>query len=126
MKKPSDANIGARAEDTYEPKQPDAPQPPLTDLADAWQKLPARRIAMRTVQPNHYTVDVRKYDSIDVYRVLTLYKVTDPSIGHAIKKLLMPGQRGAKDMLTDVAEAIQALQRFVEMYAEDAETDHEL
>lgn len=68
----------------------------------------------------HYHKDVRHLETIDVYRVLTLFNVTDPCIQHAVKKLLVAGGRGAgKDIAKDVQEAIDSLQRFQEMRAED-------
>jgi len=61
--------------------------------------------------------------TIDVYRVLRAFNVTDQNIGHAIKKLLCPGQRsGGKTMAQDVHEAIWTLQRWEQMNAEDAAT----
>lgn len=36
----------------------------------------------------HYHKDVAHLKNIDVYRVLTLFKVNEPCIQHAIKKLL--------------------------------------
>jgi hypothetical protein len=57
---------------------------------------------------------------VDVYRVLELFNVTDQKIGHAIKKLLVPGGRGAgKDINQDVQEAIDTLRRWQEMRQED-------
>jgi len=55
---------------------------------------------------------------IDVYEVLTAFGVTDHAIAHAIKKLLAPGQRGAKSWAQDVEEAIKSCRRALEMYAE--------
>ena len=57
--------------------------------------------------------------SVDVYRVLDLFGVTDQALGHAIKKLLVAGNRGVKDMDKDIQEAIDTLQRWQEMRAED-------
>lgn len=68
----------------------------------------------------HYHKDVSHLDTIDVYRVLQLWDVTDPCIQHAIKKLLVAGGRGHKDISKDVHEAIVSLQRWEEMQAEDA------
>ena len=65
-----------------------------------------------------YRRDVSGLEFIDVYRVLTLYDVTDPCLGEAIKKLLMPGDRGDKSEAQDVAEAIVALRRWQEMLGE--------
>jgi hypothetical protein len=70
---------------------------------------------------SHYHKDVRHLDSIDVYRVCTLFNVTDPCIAHALKKLLVAGGRGAgKDITQDVQEAIDSLTRWQAMRAEDA------
>lgn len=57
---------------------------------------------------------------IDPYRICAVYGITDPAIQHAIKKLLRLG-RGTKDAQDDVEEAIQSLERWQEMQAEDAE-----
>jgi hypothetical protein len=59
--------------------------------------------------------------TIDVYRVLLAFNVTDPCIQHAVKKLLVPGLRlGGKTTEKDVAEAIWSLQRWQEMREEEA------
>ena len=64
----------------------------------------------------HYHKDVRGLDTIDVYRVLHLFNVSDPCIQHAVKKLLVAGGRGAgKDINKDIQEAIDSLQRWQEM-----------
>lgn len=58
---------------------------------------------------------------IDVYRLLEMFGVTDQALGHAIKKLLVAGGRGAgKDIKRDVQEAIDTLQRWQELREEDA------
>jgi len=69
---------------------------------------------------SHYFKDVSHLDTIDVYRVLDLFQVTDPAIAHAAKKLLVAGGRGAgKDINKDIAEAIDTLIRWQAMRAED-------
>lgn len=68
---------------------------------------------------SHYFKDVSKLDTIDVYRVLDLFSVADPCIQHAVKKLLVAGGRGAKDLDKDIQEAIDTLQRFQEMRREN-------
>lgn len=68
----------------------------------------------------HYFKSVRHLESVDVYRVLSLFGVTDPCLQHAIKKLLVTGGRGAKDETVDVQEAIDTLERWKEMRLEDA------
>lgn len=57
---------------------------------------------------------------IDVYRVLEMFGVTDPALAHAAKKILVAGGRGAKDQRKDIQEAIDTLQRKLEMMDEDA------
>ena len=76
------------------------------------------------VNPQHqnhdnYFKDVSNLKHIDVYRVLILFDVKDHAIGHAIKKLLCAGNRGAKDKTQDVQEAISSLLRYLEMQTEN-------
>ena len=69
---------------------------------------------------SHYFKNVEVLAHIDVYRVLKLYNVTDPCLQHAVKKLLVAGGRGAgKDISQDVREAIETLERWEAMRAED-------
>lgn len=67
----------------------------------------------------HYYKDVSHLETVDVYRVLELFDVTDQKLGHAIKKLLVPGGRGTKDIEKDVDEAMATLRRWKEMRHED-------
>ncbi len=67
----------------------------------------------------HYYKDVAHLKNVDVYRVLTLFKVTEPCIQHAIKKLLCAGDRGDKSMIKDITEARDSLNRHLEMLNED-------
>lgn len=57
---------------------------------------------------------------VDVYDVLMVFNVTNPATQHAIKKLLMPGNRGHKDKITDLKEAHQSIARAIELENEDA------
>ena len=69
---------------------------------------------------DHYFKDVSNLCRLDVYRVCTLFGVTDPCIAHAIKKLLVAGGRGAgKSQEKDIQEAIDSLYRWKEMRLED-------
>lgn len=73
-----------------------------------------------TIKHNHYFKDVRHLDFIDVYRVIELFNVPAGPIDHAVKKLLVAGGRGAgKDQAKDIQEAIDSLERWKEMQAED-------
>lgn len=62
---------------------------------------------------------------VDVYDVLEAFKQDgdgnlrqclpgDDAVGHAVKKLLCPGQRGSKSRLQDLTEALVATQRAIE------------
>lgn len=53
--------------------------------------------------------------TVDVYRVLDAFLVTDPAIQHALKKMLCTGLRGHKDYLTDLNDAIESLEKAVEL-----------
>lgn len=72
---------------------------------------------------SHYFKDVANLQEIDIYRVCMLFGVDDPSgaTQHALKKILLPGQRGAgKDRAKDLQEAVDTLTRKLEMLQEDA------
>lgn len=74
---------------------------------------------------SHYFRDVSKLDSIDIYRLLLLFDVTDPCLQHAVKKLLVAGGRGGgKDISRDVQEAIDTLARWQAMRAEESRVPH--
>lgn len=53
--------------------------------------------------------------TVDVYDILQAYEVKSHALGHAIKKLLMAGQRGHKDYQQDLREAVQAIEREIAM-----------
>jgi hypothetical protein len=55
---------------------------------------------------------------VDPYRILKLYGITDPGQQHAIKKLLRAG-RSDKSWRQDMIESRDALQRSLDMDAED-------
>ena len=59
-------------------------------------------------------------ESIDVYDVLVAFDVKCPAIQHAIKKLLMPGQRGEKTYLQDLNEAKASIDRAIELQTDEA------
>ena len=61
------------------------------------------------------------YETLDVYRVISIFGVTDPCIQHALKKLLCSGVRGHKDQEKDIQDVIDTLERWKQMRNEDAE-----
>lgn len=85
-------------------------------------KEPRRKPAPENPQPTafpHYFRSVATLEKVDFYRLMDLFDITSAPIQHAIKKLIAAGHRGAKDVDTDVAEAIKSLQRFQQMREED-------
>lgn len=89
---------------------------------DAPTKLTPPTVFMEdeeTPPVNHYARTFKGVE-IDVYRIAKLYGITDPAIAHALKKLLRFGSGQHKDRAQDIAEAIQSLQRWQQMEAEDS------
>lgn len=68
---------------------------------------------------NPYFKDVEKLKSVDVYRVLSLFDVKSHAVGHAVKKLLCAGNRGAKDYRQDLIEAKSSIERELAMMDEE-------
>lgn len=48
---------------------------------------------------------------VDVYDILDAYPTKNPALDHLIKKALCPGQRGHKDLLTDLDDIIKSARR---------------
>jgi hypothetical protein len=53
--------------------------------------------------------------TIDVYDVLKAFNVVNPATQHAIKKLLKGGERGFNDVNKDYQEAIESIERAIEL-----------
>lgn len=92
---------------------------PIKATKVAESEVPVAQVAPAKRRHGHYFRNVKHLDEIDVYRVLDLFDVTDPCLQHAIKKMLVAGDRGVKDLERDVREAIDTLQRKLEMLEED-------
>lgn len=69
---------------------------------------------------DHYHKDVSHLKSVDVYRVCDLFDCTDSALAHAVKKILCAGKRGSKGLEQDIKEAVDTLNRRLEMLKEDA------
>lgn len=67
---------------------------------------------------NKYMREIKKGVFVDVYDVLMAFKTECPAIDHAIKKLLCSGSRGVKSSIQDKQEAIQSIQRSIELEQE--------
>lgn len=63
------------------------------------------------------TVNGKKIEVIvDVYDVIEAFDVCCPATQHAIKKLLAAGERGHKDTVTDLREAIASIERAIDLF----------
>ena len=62
-----------------------------------------------------YHREIKKGVLIDVYDVLNAFEVINPAMQHALKKMLAPGKRGAKGTIQDMKEAIQSIERAIEL-----------
>jgi hypothetical protein len=58
------------------------------------------------------------YEEVDVYAILDMFNVTNSEIAHAIKKLLVAGGRGYKDIKKDLCEVVDTLERHLEKLEE--------
>lgn len=71
------------------------------------------------VKHSHYYKDVSHLEKMDIYRFCELFNVTGP-LEHALKKIACAGQRGTKDQIKDLNEAIDSISRKLEMLEEDS------
>ena len=70
------------------------------------------------VKHSHYKKDISHLGTLDIYRVTELFN--PHSCGaHIAKKALCSGQRGHKDLLTDIQDIIDTAERWKEMMIED-------
>lgn len=60
---------------------------------------------------------------VDTYDICRAFGVTDPALAHAIKKILMPGTRGAKGLLQDLEEARWSLDNAIAALKNEAQPE---
>lgn len=65
------------------------------------------------------TARAARNGGVDIYDLIVMYEVTCPGIGHALKKMLCPGERGSKSLIQDLKEAAWSLAEAIQ-FAEDA------
>jgi len=70
---------------------------------------------VRRSTANKYQREIKPGVVVDVYDVLEAFNVTCPALAHGIKKLLMPGARGAKSAEQDKREALASITRSIEL-----------
>lgn len=62
-----------------------------------------------------YTRQIKPEVYVDVYDVLLAWGVTNPALQHLIKKALQAGNRGHKDLATDLQDIIDSATRAKEL-----------
>lgn len=67
---------------------------------------------------NKYLREIKPGVFVDIYGVLSAWKVTDPCLQHAAKKVLQAGERGHKDRLEDLQDIVDSAQRAIEIHKE--------
>ena len=72
---------------------------------------PLREVSYAAPPSNKYNRSLRSGATLDVYDVLDAFKVENPAVQHALKKMLCSGSRGYKDYQQDIQEAIDSLER---------------
>lgn len=86
----------------------------VREMPEAKALLELLRAPTPTTQNKYDREIIGKYGTgkctVDVYRVLNAFGPLPPETQHAIKKLLAPGKRGAKDEKQDLLEAIQSIE----------------
>lgn len=112
-----------RGVDGFRPGYSNLPWPSGTtsEMIEKWRSDAINLGIIRNNEKHsHYKKDVLHLSTLDIYRVLELFEVRSHAVGHAIKKLLMAGNRGAKDYEQDIQEAIDSLNRELQMKQEDS------
>lgn len=64
---------------------------------------------------NHYFIDVSDVDEVDFYEIAKRYNVADPAIQHILKKCLAIGNRGYKDLETDLKDILKTAKRALQI-----------
>lgn len=64
-----------------------------------------------SIKKNKYLREIKTNVFVDVYDVLSAWKVTNPALQHLIKKALQAGGRGHKDLETDLQDIIDSALR---------------
>ena len=70
----------------------------------------------------HYRYEYKGI-KMDPARIISIYKPSNMMAGTIVKKALLAGNRGKKDIIQDLNDIINAAQRWKEMIREDSEDE---
>jgi hypothetical protein len=68
--------------------------------------------------PNYYNKEIGGV-RVDPYRLALIYGITDHALFHAWKKIMRAGNKPGNKKRKEIKEAVQALQRWLEIQDED-------
>jgi len=86
--------------------------PEVTEAEDeAWQAMEEKNQSSRS----KYHREIKPGVWVDVYDVLHAWRVQNPALQHLIKKALVPGSRGHKDIETDLREILASAERAIQL-----------
>lgn len=66
-----------------------------------------------------------RFITVDVYRVLSAFEVTDPALQHLIKKALCAGLRGHKDNEQDLQDIIDSGHKALTLFKDTQQLEQE-
>lgn len=71
---------------------------------------------------SHYHKDVSQYDTMDIYAICKVWNVESSGCTFAaVKKLLNAGERGVKDRITDLEQAIESIEALIKLVKMDVD-----
>lgn len=90
------------------------------DSYKAEKALLCRKDGSSKPKHSHYHKDVSQYDTMDIYAICKVWNVESSGCTFAaVKKLLNAGERGAKDRITDLEQAIESIEALIKLVKMD-------
>ena len=105
-------------EGTIEFHSPNEKAVAINQLSQRYNLPPSPDKSLLASMFPHYHRDTNGLASMDIYMIMHLFGVTDDSgsLHHALKKLMVSGERGSNPAIQDTKEAILSLIRYMEIH----------
>lgn len=95
----------------------------LRDFFEGYRFV-GRGTVNQDVKHGHYHKDVSKYKTMDIYAICKVWNVESSGCTFAaVKKLLNAGERGVKDRITDLEQAIESIEALIKLEKMDIRGD---